>query len=355
MPATGESNGLTLASLIGVDYDSDYWDQLLDEMTPAEMLKLVTVSGYGSGYVESVNKPATLDRDGPVGVTSSVIGGGAAFGYPTEEVFASSWNLELEDEFGYFMGNDAIMTGMSGLYAPAVNMHRTPFGGRNFEYYSEDSFQSGIFAARYVKAIQAKGVYCFVKHFALNDQETNRESAATFANEQTIREIYLRPFELTVTEGDAHGMMASKNRIGCVWTGASKALLTDVLRNEWGFVGAVITDSCTAYYEEFDARMALHAGLDMYLTSTAGIWNIDGYETNAMVMQDLRRACHNQLYVVANSLAMNGISATSRVVFDMPEWGIAFIVVDVVLGVLAIGGAAALIVYLIKGGKKNED
>lgn len=355
MPTTGADNGLTLASIIGVEYDSEYWEKLLDQMSAKEMMELVGVAGYGSGLVTSVGKPATLDRDGPVGVTSSVIGGGAAFGYPTETVFASSWNIELEDELGYFMGNDAIMTGMSGLYAPAVNMHRTPFGGRNFEYYSEDSLISGLFAARFVSAIQAKGVYCFVKHFAVNDQEINRESAATFVNEQTLREIYLRPFELTVTEGDAHGMMAAKNRVGCVWTGASKALLTDVLRNEWGFIGAVVTDSCTAYYDTFDAKVAVAAGLDMYLTTASGTWDIDGYQSNATVMQSLRRACHNQLYIVANSLAMNNIGASSRVVFDMPAWGIALIVADAVLGLAAVVGVFFMVRSIVKSGRKENE
>lgn len=355
MPETNADNGLTLASLIGVGYDSEYWDKLLDQMTASEMMNLVGVCGYGSGLVTSVGKPATLDRDGPVGVTSSVIGGGAAFGYPTEEVFASSWNLDLQKELGYFMGNDAIMTGMSGLYAPAVNMHRTPFGGRNFEYYSEDSLQSGLFAATFVEAMQAKGVYCFVKHFAVNDQENNRESAATFLNEQTLREIYLRPFELTVTVGDAHGMMAAKNRIGCVWTGASKALLTDVLRDEWGFIGAVVTDSCTAYFDAFDAKYSVYAGLDMYLTTASGIWDIPGYQTNATLMNSLRRACHNQLYIVANSLAMNNIGASSRVVFSMPAWGACLIAADVILGLGAIAGCFFMARSIVKSRRVKDE
>lgn len=355
MPTTGADNGLTLASLIGVDYDSEYWDKLLDQMTAKEMMDLVGISGYGSGFVASISKPATLDRDGPAGISSTTIGGAGAFGYPTEEVFASTWNLELEERLGFFMANDALLCRSSGLYAPAINMHRTPFSGRNFEYFSEDSFQSGIFAATLVKSIQSKGVYCYAKHFAVNDQEINRESAATFLTEQALREIYLRPFEIAVREGDVRGMMVAKNRIGCVWTGANKPLLTDTLRNEWGFSGAVITDSCKAWYAEFDAKMAIDAGLDMYLSTAAGMWDIEGYATNATVMQNLRRACHNQLYNVANSLAMNNIGATSKVVFAMPAWGITLIVVDAAAVLVAVIAVFFLGRGILKARKEDRE
>ena len=345
MPVTGAANGLTLASLIGVDFDSEYWDMLLDQMTAEEMMDLVGNAGFGTPLVQSVNKPATTEKDGPAGISSTLIGGVGCFGYPIAMVFASSWNLELQEEYGYYYGNDAILSRVSGIYAPSINMHRTPFSGRNFEYYSEDSFQSGMFAATFIRSVKEKGVYCYTKHFALNDQELNRDTAATFATEQTIREIYLRPFELAVRIGGSNGMMVSKNRIGTVWTGVNKNLLTDVLRGEWGFEGAVITDGLHVYSEEFNSKTALDAGLDAYLCTTKGAWEIPGYQNNASVVEDLREASHRILYNIANSLAMNNIGASTRVVPVMPPWQIALFVADAVLGVIVAVGA----VFLVRG------
>lgn len=334
-PVTGADNGLTLASLIGVDYDSDYWNKLLDQMTPREMMSLVGNGGFGTVVVESISKPSTVEKDGPAGISSTLIGGVGCFGYPIAMVFASTWNLELEEQLGHYFGDDAILSRVSGIYAPSINMHRTPFSGRNFEYFSEDSFQSGIFAATMIKAVQEKGVYCYTKHFALNDQELNRDAAATFATEQTVREIYLRPFEIAVRNGGSKGMMVAKNRIGTVWCGVNKNLLTNVLRNEWGFRGSVITDGLHAYSDEYIAKTALDAGLDIYLCTAQNIWDIQGFENNASVLCDLRNACHNILYNIANSLAMNNIGANVRIVEVMPGWEIAMIVADVVV-VLAV-------------------
>lgn len=345
MPVTGAANGLTLASLIGVDFDSEYWDMLLDQMTAEEMMDLVGNAGFGTPLVQSVNKPATTEKDGPAGISSTLIGGVGCFGYPIAMVFASSWNLELQEEYGYYYGNDAILSRVSGIYAPSINMHRTPFSGRNFEYYSEDSFQSGMFAATFIRSVKEKGVYCYTKHFALNDQELNRDTAATFATEQTIREIYLRPFELAVRIGGSNGMMVSKNRIGTVWTGVNKNLLTDVLRGEWGFEGAVITDGLHVYSEEFNSKTALDAGLDAYLCTTKGAWEIPGYQNNASVVEDLREASLRILYNIANSLAMNNIGASTHVVPVMPPWQIVLFVADAVLGVIVAVGA----VFLVRG------
>ena len=345
MPVTGASNGLTLASLIGVDFNSEYWEQLLDQMTAEEMMDLVGNAGFGTILVSSISKPTTTEKDGPAGISSTLIGGVGCFGYPIAMVFASSWNLDLQDEYGYYYGNDAILSRVSGIYAPSINMHRTPFSGRNFEYYSEDSFQSGMFAATFIQSVKERGVYTYTKHFALNDQELNRETAATFATEQTIREIYLRPFEIAVRVGGSNGIMVSKNRLGTVWTGVNKNLLTNVLRGEWGFEGAVITDGLSVYDDNFHPKTALDAGLDMYLCSPKDIWDIPGYETNVSVQEDLRNACHRILYNIANSLAMNNIGATTRVVPVMPPWQIILVVADVVLGIGAVVGGF----YLCRG------
>ena len=352
MPTFNAENGLTLASLIGVDYDSKYWDLLLDQMSPEEMMNLIAAGGFGTIAIGSVGKPVTVEKDGPSGVSATLIGGAGCFGYPIPMVFASTYNIELEEQLGYYFGNDAILSKLPGIYAPSINMHRTPFSGRNFEYFSEDSYQSGVFAAALTKALKEKGVYCYTKHFALNDQELNREAAATFATEQTIREIYLRPFEIAVREGGSPGIMTSKNRIGTTWCGGNYNLLTNVLRNEWGFVGHVVTDHTTSSEEDYNGRTSIHAGLDLYHAS-AGTYEIPNCEDSATVMNDLRRACHNILYNITNSLAMNYIGAKDRVVPVMPAWQIALIAVDCVLAVGIAVGSFFIVRKLIKG--KEEE
>jgi len=211
-------------------------------MSASEMYNLVRVGGYQTQLVESISKPSTIDKDGPAGISSTLVGGKGAFGYPVECVISSTWNLEIAQRIGELVGEDGLYTATSGWYAPSMNIHRTPFAGRNFEYYSEDGFISGMFGAATVKGCESKGLYAYVKHFAFNDQETNRSSISTFTNEQAAREIYLKPFQITVEKGRCHGIMAAMNRIGTTWVGHSKPLMTNILRGEWNFQGMVITD-----------------------------------------------------------------------------------------------------------------
>lgn len=351
MPTFNADNGLTLASLIGLDYDSEYWDLLLDQMSPDDMMNLIAAGGFTTIPIESIGKPATFEKDGPAGVSSTLIGGAGCFGYPIPMVFSSTWNIELEEQLGYYFGNDAILSKIPGIYCPSINMHRTPFSGRNFEYFSEDSYQCGVFAAAFTKAIQEKGVYCYTKHFALNDQELHRECAATFATEQTIREIYLRPFELAVIDGGSPAIMTAKNRIGTTWCGGNRNLLTNVLRNEWGFIGHVVTDHTTSSEEDYNGRTSIYAGLDLYHAS-AGTYEIPDYEKSATVMVTLRNATHNILYNIANSLVMNSISAKDKVVAVTPTWEKILIAVDVI-GTIVIAASALFVVK--KMAKKKEE
>ena len=348
-PTTGAQNGLTLASLIGASYDSPYWDLLLDQMTPSEMNLLVSSGGFATEYIKSIQKPTTFEKDGPAGVASTLIGGVGCFGYPIPTVMASTWNIELEQQLGRFYGNDALLSKIPGVYAPSVNQHRTPFSGRNFEYFSEDSFQSGIFAAAMTKELNKYGVYAYTKHFALNDQELNRDCAATFATEQSIREIYFRTFEIAVRDGDARGIMTGKNRIGAIWNGCHKRALTNVLRGEWGFVGHVVTDHTTSDAPDFAAKIAIHNGLDLY-HATKGTYDYENYETSAQAQWDLRRACHNILYNVANSNVMNYIGANTKVVKVTPPWKKTLIIVDVVglASLITLGG------FLVGKSKRNN-
>lgn len=353
MPVTGQSNGLTLAMMREVSADDPSWDDLLDQLTPAEMYNLVRVGGYQTQTVNSVSAPATVCVDGPAYVgnagTTGVTRPEATYAWCSEIVLASTWNLEMLENMGRLIGEDCLAQGdlnFAGWYAPAMNIHRTAFSGRNFEYYSEDGFLSAQMGAATVRGATQQGVICFVKHFALNDQETNRSGISTFANEQSIREIYLRAFETSITQEDATlGLMASMNRVGLTWSGNHKGLMTGLLRDEWGYDGIVITDQAS-FPEAFPAlaiRGGLEGGIDLYLNSGSDNWPIEGYQNNATVMNQLRTASKHILYAVSHSFAMNGISSSAQVVQTMPLWQYWLIAADVLVGAVALVGAILLV------------
>lgn len=328
-------------NLVGkVDYDDPRWEQLLDEI-PLEEMKLLV--GYGafrtnavSGIDGVVKKPMTNDSDGPSGFTSflseSVVYDTCS--YQAECVMGATWNVELAYRMGEMVGEEALVgnekgDGMtySGWYAPAVNIHRSPFSGRNWEYYSEDGLLSGKFAAEVVRGADTKGVYTYVKHFAVNDQETDREynGILVWANEQSMREIYLKPFEMTVKDGGAKGMMTSFNRLGMTWAGGSYPLLTSVLRDEWGFRGMVITDYSMNRYTYVD--MMIRAGGDLFLTQDSKIFTM---EDDATQVRLLRQAAKNILYVTANSNVMSVVVDG----YKAPLWHTYLLVFDVFIVLL---------------------
>ncbi len=348
MPTTGAQNGLTLASMIGLEKDHELWEQLLDEMTAEEMMNLVENGGYYTILVPSINKPKTFDKDGPAGITSTLIGGVGCFGFPIEMLVACSWNTEMAEEMGRLVGEDGLLARVSGWYAPGLNTHRNAFNGRNYEYYSEDPVLGSKIGTAVTVGCQSKGTYVYIKHFALDDQGTG--GAYTFANEQSIREIYLRQFEETVTIGKAHAAMTNNACVGMVWCGRNPNLITNVLKNEWGFDGFVISDQATANRtERLDIYDGLAAGTDLWLNSAAGTWVYEGYATDATFMNYLRNACKDILYTVANSNAMNGIRANSQVVTVMPTWQKLLIGVDCVVGLgLAALAAWTFIAYMKK-------
>ena len=347
MPTTGANNGLTLASLVGVEKNHESWDLLLDQMTAEEMMNLVENGGYYTIMVESINKPKTLDKDGPSGITSTLIGGVGCFGFPIEMLVACSWNVEMSERLGELVGEDGLMAQVSGWYAPGLNTHRNAFNGRNYEYYSEDPVLGSKIGTAVTEGCQSKGTYVYIKHFALDDQGTG--GAYTFANEQAIREIYLRQFEETVTVGDAHAAMTNNGCVGMTWCGRNENLITNVLRNEWGFDGFMISDQATGFRsEKLDMYDGLAAGTDLWLNSAAGSWVFEGYDTNPTFMNLLRNACKNILYTVANSNAMNGMSANTKVVYTTPAWQKALIAVDVVAGVLLLAAAAWTFISYMK-------
>lgn len=344
-----QKTNLSLSDMIGLDYNDPKWDELLNALKLSDMHKLFNKSGYGTMAIEQINKPKTFEYDGPAGITNMITGEGA-FSYPTSPMVAATWNVELAKEQGRLVGEDALNTRTSGWYAPAINIHRTPFSGRNYEYFSEDPVLTGLISTNVTKGVQAKGVYVFLKHFALNDQETNRVaygSVATWSNEQAIREIYLKPFEMNVKQGEAKGIMMAFNRIGFIPATTHYNLITNVTRGEWGFQGIIISDYMSSQSTNY-ADQYLAAGGDMFL-STSGIPLTDAKQDWARA--ELRNSTHNILFVVANSLAMNGLSNGGTYSSGFPIYKIILLVLDVlVLGILGI-----LIRSMYRVGKETDE
>ncbi len=332
-----EYGKLQLIDLKGASYDDPRWDALLNQMPADEMFNFVRQGGYATRMLPSINGPATIDKDGPAGISGTLAGGaGSCMAYPAEIVVASTWNEDIAERMGKMVGEDSINTGIAIWYAPAMNIHRTPFSGRNFEYYSEDGFISGKMGAGVCKGFAEKGGIVTIKHFAVNDQEMNRIGGSMFANEQSIRELYLKGFELSVREGNAAGVMASMNRIGARWTGAHAGLMTETLRNEWGFEGFVMTDQASFPGFDCNIRMGLEAGTDLWLNTSTYLWKLSDEEKTPTVQNNIRNAAHNVLYTIANSNAMNGIDQDSKIVKTTPGWVFQLVAIDMVFLVIII-------------------
>ena len=333
-----------------VDYDDERWEDYLSLLTEEEMMSFTMNGAFQTEALDSLGLMSTLAADGPVGFVyfmAQIESQNPVYqvcSYASECVIAATWNVELAYEMGLSVGNEAIIGNQrgggrpySGWYAPAVNIHRSPFGGRNFEYYSEDPLMSGKLAAEVVKGARSRGVYCMIKHFAVNEQETNRSGVCTWLTEQALREIYLKPFEYTVKEGGTMGMMSSFNRIGSLWTGGDYRLLTEILRNEWGFQGLVITDFNTEPF--MDTKQMAYAGGDLNLATTPHDWDA----TTAADFTVLRTNVKNILYTLTRSNAMNGHGEGAYYVTYYAWWevtlffgGIGIIVVLAVWGFFVI-------------------
>ncbi len=354
MPTFDAKNGTTLITMKGESYDNANWDKVLDNLTKEEAITLVTLGGYKTQAVKSVAYPGTTDKDGPQGISSTLVGGTkkAGMAYTSEVVLASTFNDELVERVGKAIGEDGLALGVTGWYGPAMNIHRTGFTGRSFEYFSEDPYLSGMIGAAEIKGARSKGMITYTKHLALNDQDTNRKGLATFANEQTVREIYLKPFELAFKVGKTNAYMESHNRLGATWVGGSSNLLENVLRTEWGFDGFVLTDYVgTPVYQS--ALQAVINGDDMMLCTKATADDISTYKDNAFVMTKVRQACHRILYTAVNTAAMNGITKDTKVVPVTPAWRIWLTVLTVVLYV-AIAAGAVFVTYVFFFKKKKQ-
>ena len=352
MPTMGADNGLTLASMIGKDYDDEDWDALLDQITFDEMNTLITLAGHTTAAVPSVAKPETQDENGPTGITATLMGGESSMCYTSEDIMAATFNDDLIYDVGRCIGEDALNVGYSGLYGPAANIHRTPYSGRNFEYYSEDPFISAEICSNEIQGIQSMGVYVYLKHFALNDSETYRLGICNWVNEQAAREIYLEAFEEPVAVGGAMGIMESLSRWGCYWAGENYNLITGVLRGEWGFEGATITDwSGDDPYE--DVCDGLLAGTCLWDSTYEALHTAElaEYEDDPVIVTAMREATHRILYMVANSNAMNGLSANDTVKQVTPWWQAAIYALDVVVAVLLV----LSVVMLVRTCRKKDE
>lgn len=370
----GAEKKYTVAMMIGADYDDPNWDALLDQLTKQDYLDSTS---QGRKPLESVGMPATTAVDGPAAWTKSNYiedytnqynadkvkkTSDLTVLYPTETVMAGTWNVDLLNEVGKSFGEEGLWGGGVGWYGPGANTHRTPYAGRNFEYFSEDGFISGKLCEAEVHGAMEKGTIPYLKHFFLNDQETNRIGVCTFSNEQAIREIYLRSFQYafeTTGENDksCSGVMGAFNRLGMIWTGHYTNLWKNVMEKEFGFLGSVTTDFGQKQGSLMEPQLAYEAGTHMFCTSGTGfatyLENIN-FTEDTKLMNNMREAIHRQLYNFANSAAMNGMTSTSKIVVVRVWYQKALTATTVVSSIVLAGSLALMTLGLLAKRKEVE-
>lgn len=345
MPTTGADNGLTLADMRDADYDDPRWEKLLDQLTVDEMANMIAMAGYQTAAMDSVGKVATLDFDGPAAINNNFTGVGS-IGFPIEVVVASTWNKELAQAWGECMGKISQEMGAEGWYAPGMNTHRTAFGARNYEYFSEDGVLAGNMGTNAVEGARRYGVYSYIKHFAL--YEGNAKMVSVWSNEQAIREIYLKPFEISVKQGGANAVMVSWSFLGDKWTGESSNLMNTVLRDEWGFRGMALTDFFRNNGHGFmNADAALANGVDAMLSTFNGEENNVANPEHPTSVLQMRNACKNVMYTVVSSWAYDGEHEET----GMENWKKAGIGIDIVIALFMAG----MEVLVIRGYKKRKN
>lgn len=345
MLTTGADNGLTLADMRDADYDDPRWEKLLDQLSVDEMANMIAMAGYQTAAMDSVGKVATLDFDGPAAINNNFTGVGS-IGFPIEVVIASTWNKELAQTWGECMGKISQEMGAEGWYAPGMNTHRTAFGARNYEYFSEDGILSGNMGAKAVEGARKYGVYSYIKHFAM--YEGNAKMVSVWSNEQAIREIYLKPFEISVKQGGANAVMVSWSFLGDKWTGECSNLMNTVLRDEWGFRGMALTDFFRNNGHGFmNADAALANGVDVMLSTFNGEENNVANPEHPTSVLQMRNACKNVMYTVVSSWAYDGEHEET----GMENWKKAGIGIDTVIALFMAG----MEVLVIRGYKKRKN
>ena len=335
---------------------------------------------YNTAAIESIGFDEAKNFDGPVGLTMTFgadidATGAGACAYPSEVVVAATYNTDLVTDLGEMIGQEAFQfqTGegvyTNGWYAPGLNTHRSPFNGRNFEYYSEDGLLAGKMGAAIITGASSQGLVCYMKHFVLNDKELTQKLIYTWCTEQTFREIYLRPWEIAIKEATmtlkyidqgenatrvmraSTGIMTSHNHVGATWAGSHYNLLTELVRGEWGYQGCIVTDNATGYGTSFD-RM-VRAGNDMWMGANMG--NACAYDmTSNTAKSVMRNAIHNIVYSYVNSNMMNGLAPGGYAYYDMSPWAIGFMIGDIVVGLLVIGGIVWIVLRLLDEKKHPE-
>ena len=372
-PVSGQDNGLTLADMRGEDYYSDEWDLFLDQIDyeSEELTSMLLKAAFSTGALTDLGKPATSDSDGPQGFGKTGVDGGvASFAYVTETVVGSTWNIDLAYAYGESIAQEALVLGINGWYGPGLNLHRSAFCGRNFEYYSEDPLLTGMLGAACISGAEENGLVVYTKHFAINVHEGTSVALCAWMTEQAYRETDLRAFELAVknarktiryisdTEGTistktirgATGMMGAVTMIGTEWQGAGYHLMTNILRGEWGFQGVVVTDMALHAFEGVNDKV-LRSGTDMKMYFMAGEF---GDPSSATALWRFRDAVKHVCYAYANSNAVQGAAPGAIVTYTMSPWRIGLIIADVIIGVVVVAGAVWCVVRTVDAKKHPE-
>lgn len=349
-----------VVDLINTDITDNKWDDIVNQLTWTQQTKLIRLGGYSTVQIDRIGLPATKDKDGPAGISGTLVGGTSCMAWPAEVVMASTWNTELIEKVGQLFGEDSIAAGVAGVYGPGADIHRSPYSGRNFEYFSEDSILSSKMASSEMKGLRSRGVIAYVKHFALNDQETNRIGGAIFANEQEIREICFKGFEGAVVDGKATAAMVAMNRLGARWAGAHKGAMTNVLRKEWGFKGMTITDQASVpamFYQ--DIVSGLCAGCDMWLNTNSEYWSLEAAKNSKTMQYYIHNSAKNILYSITNSWAVNeGFKSNGNVIIEDTSkvfpWKALLWTVDALLWTVT-ATSLSLLAYTFINNKKKEE
>ena len=360
MPEVGSNKtSYTINDLAGVPYNDPKWDDLVSQLTIEQMMNLIGNGGMQTYRIKSIDKPSTYNFDGPSGINNKVTGQNdvKTTNYPCETILAQTWDWKQAYKMGLAVGEEALaIGGVSGWFAPGANMHRSPFGGRNFEYYSEDDYLSGIMAAYEIMGCMHKGLSAYVKHFVANDSDTGRNGQYRWLTEQSLRELYLEPFRIAVKVGGANAMMTSVDRVGSTRAAGSYALLTAVLRNEWGFEGSVETD----YYQQrftydvHDADECIRAGNDQMLFPDGGSWMFDD-QSSATAVIAMQKSAKNILYtyietkhIAATETGLDLDSFIGEATYVFPWW----VILVVLINIVAVGGCAVWCVFAARSYKK---
>lgn len=355
-PWTSLNADITLEDMLEADgYDDKDWENFLSQISASELFELVRNGYFKTAAINSVGKPEYTDLDGPLGLNTRVMSqtGCNFIPYPSETLVAQTWNVKLAYAIGQSVGDEAADAdaGIMGWYAPGANIHRNPYDGRNAEYYSEDGLLSGRFAAETIRGAKEKGLYCYMKHFVANETESLREGLYTFMSEQTLREIYLKPFEIAVKEGGANAMMTSMNRLGAVWSGASYALCTQILREEWGFNGTLVTDWVDTGSDYMPVYKGLWAGNDIWLNNADAtpLFSDSAMEKDDVFVTLAQKAAHDVVWTLVDTLQTAEGALSSGATYSM-GWIGYIVAAEVVLA----AGLGVLTFFLVRNLIKNK-